>query len=243
LDSAIVMFGAIITFTARRPGRPEHSWLRDSLRRQRRRKRAGAGRCRGEAGAAESKKCGQPLASIVIIMPVRSGLEFVAAVDARSSAAAVVEGESADEDADVRARPGVRGPWPASSRASHADWSSRRCCGSSQMASRGEMPKNPASNSSMRSEGNRAEVLILRSLAPRGSVELPGSHRSPEARAWRRRRCRAAQEAPGLSAPPGKRQPIPTIATGFAVSVSSDRSVMSVFPYLLIRPAATQGRG
>ncbi len=41
----------------------------------------------------------------------------------------------------------VAGSMPACSKASHAVSSSRRCCGSMLCASRGEIPKNSASNS------------------------------------------------------------------------------------------------
>ncbi len=64
---------------------------------------------------------------------------------------------------------------PASSRASQATRSSSRCCGSSQMASRGEMPKNCGVELvDLRSEEAAAERGHLAELAAGRVVELAG---------------------------------------------------------------------
>ena len=70
------------------------------------------------------------------------GLESVTAGTALILEKLIVEGEAADEDADVGAGQTLSADIPPSSRASHVVRSKRRCCGSSKFASRGEMPKN-----------------------------------------------------------------------------------------------------
>ena len=115
----------------------------------------------------------------------------------------------------VRVPSSLRTSCPASSRASHAVSSNKRCCGSSRSASRGETPKNSASNSSTRSRNPPHRLAIRPGVAARGSKYWRTSMRSGGisviASLPSQRSC---QKLAVSVTPPGNRQPIPTIATG-----------------------------
>ena len=120
---------------------------------------------------------------------------------------------------------------PASSIASHAVSRNSRCCGSRNAASRGDIPKNSASNLSMPAgiprtgcRGGAGE----RRRKPSRSAETGLRDTHPPCR--RRRRARSTVRA--LEAP-GRRQPIPTMAIGswrVGPPVSKERSgILSSF--------------
>ncbi|MCP9972490.1 hypothetical protein LUX57_51510 [Actinomadura madurae] len=98
------------------------------------------------------------------------------------------------------------GSIPARSNTSHDTSSSNRCCGSIASASRGEIPKNPASNSAAptRNPPSRTYDGVAASQ-PRssGNAEIPS--RPSET---------SSHSCSGDDTPPGKRHAIPTIATG-----------------------------
>lgn len=81
----------------------------------------------------------------------------------------IVERETTDEHAHVGARKVVGGQPPPSSSASQATWSRSRCCGSSECASRGDIPKNCGSNWSILLRNPPRRVTILPTLAGLGS--------------------------------------------------------------------------
>ena len=90
--------------------------------------------------------------------------------------AGVVARDRADEDARPRAaRSRVGRRCPASSRASQASSSTSRCCGSIAAASRGEMPKKPASKRSTRRDSRRGAARAWTHRARR-------ARRAPSAR-------------------------------------------------------------
>ena len=70
------------------------------------------------------------------------------------------------------------GASPARSSASHATSSTRRCCGSISSASRGEMPKNAASNWSMSSRNPPHRVCIFPGRPGSGAYQRSRSQRS-----------------------------------------------------------------
>ena len=105
---------------------------------------------------------------------------------------------------------------PASSSASQATSSSSRCCGSMLAASRGEMPKKAASKLvDVVEEAASCVVHLARPARGRGRSR----RRRPSDRAESADRvdavCRAGADSEASSCtPPGKRQPMPTIAIG-----------------------------
>ena len=112
------------------------------------------------------------------------------------------------------------GAIPACSSACHAVSSSSRCCGSIARASRGEMPKNVASNVSIVGKKPPRRTRLVPRCAgavagdsstvqrARGTSHVPSVALSS-----------SVQYADGESAPPGNRQPNPMIAIGSTVSV------------------------
>ena len=112
---------------------------------------------------------------------------------------------------------------PPSSIASCATSSSRRCCGSMRLASRGEMPKKAASKRST-SVDEPAPAACTSSPGARGRGRRRARGRTARAGprgSRRRRRAAARQKRSGESAPPGKRQPMPTIAIAPLIPASS----------------------
>ena len=108
---------------------------------------------------------------------------------------------------------GDDGTWPADSMASQASSSSKRCCGSSHAASRGEMPKKPASNSSMRESTPAAKVTLRPASERLGCCSTSVAQRSGPMRPTRSAPRRSARHKSRSAArSPGKRKAIPTIA-------------------------------
>ncbi|GLY16581.1 hypothetical protein Kisp01_35960 [Kineosporia sp. NBRC 101677] len=118
------------------------------------------------------------------------------------------------------------GSIPACSSASHEVSSMTRCCGSIASASRGLIPKNPASkpdaswtnppwivfddSSRGPAEPYRPSTSQPRSVGKSAIASVPEDS--------------SRQKLPGSFTPPGKRQPIPTIAIGSASRSSSSRT-------------------
>ena len=132
----------------------------------------------------------------------------------------------ADEHADGAAVARSRVDRPASSRASHAASSNSRCCGSMLSASRGEMPKNAASNRSSPSRKppqrviirpgvfgvgskNRSSSMPSRSISPDGvdavREQVPEGVRRGALRRETGRPCPRWRWAPSRRLPPGER--------------------------------------
>src|SRR5450755_2285145 len=109
------------------------------------------------------------------------------------------------------------GSMPASSTASHAHSSSSRCCGSIATASRGEIPKNPASKwpASYKNPPSCAYDTLAVSH-PRSAGNPPTASTPP---------ATTSHNPCADAAPPGNRQPTPTTATGscWAASTSTSR--------------------
>src|SRR3954470_12741445 len=108
------------------------------------------------------------------------------------------------------------GTTPARSNASHDTSSNNRCCGSIANASRGEIPKNPASKPAAPYKNPPRRVYDL--------PTTPGSESNNPPRSQPRSTGKSPTTSPpattnphkssGEPTPPGKRHPIPTIATG-----------------------------
>ncbi len=117
------------------------------------------------------------------------------------------------------------GSMPVRSTASQATSSNSRCCGSIASASRSEMPKNPASKAVASARNPPRSV--------KGGPPVPASARRSRPRSQPRSvgkfpvvsppDATRSHSASGESMPPGKRQPIPTIATGSRVLLSAFR--------------------
>ncbi|CNG81882.1 Uncharacterised protein [Mycobacterium tuberculosis] len=112
------------------------------------------------------------------------------------------------------------GSKPASSSASHDASSTRRCCGSIATASRGEIPKKPASKyaASVRKPPpawcvpSDTEAKTASASQPRSA----GNGTMPS-----RPSAMSRQNASGEPAPPGKRQAMPTIAIGSSATAAA----------------------
>ena len=110
----------------------------------------------------------------------------------------------------------VRGSIPAYSSASQATSSIRRCCGSIASASRGPTPKNPASNSPASCRKPPSRVYEVPGWSGSGSYRRSRS----QPRSVGKAEIASAPDSSishsssGELTPPGKRQPMPTIATG-----------------------------
>ena len=122
---------------------------------------------------------------------------------------------------------------PAFSSASQATSSSNRCWGSIAAASRGEMPKNSASNSSGCQEV-RKPALPTADRARHGVVGASSRRRRPSgprapARCHWPRPATTPRYSSALFTPPGNRHPIPTTAIGSvsAFSAISRRALRS----------------
>ena len=141
----------------------------------------------------------------------------------RPSELRVVAAADADEDAGLRAVRGGRAAWPASSSASQATSSSRRCCGSMLGGlARGDAEEVRVEAVELSEEAAVAAVPSCRGRRGPGrrSVGVPavGRHLAdrvaavaqqlPEARGWE---------------PRGKRQPMPTTATGSCGALAGPR--------------------
>ena len=105
---------------------------------------------------------------------------------------------------------------PASSSASQATSSSSRCCGSMRAASRGEMPKKRGVEPVDVGRGSRPSACRSCRGAPgadRRTRRRPSGRRGTSVIASTPSRS-SCQKLAGPSAPPGKRQPMPTMAIG-----------------------------
>ena len=98
------------------------------------------------------------------------------------------------------------GSIPARSSASQEVSSSTRCCGSIASASRGLIPKNPASKSA--APGMNPPTRVY----PSSPASQPRSAGNPEIASVPV--DRSSHRPSGSRTPPGNRQPIPTIASG-----------------------------
>ncbi len=165
------------------------------------------------------------------------GLEPVAAGAALVLQQLVVEGEAADEHADVGARQPSAGI-PPSSKASHVVCSSRRCCGSRRFASRGEIPKNWGSNWSIslrnppRARHHLADFRRIRIVVFRGVPTCFGDRAGGIGL--------VAQQAPvalrGIGAARGT-------GTRFRRSPSASRMPWSAGMFILLAPARVRALG
>ncbi len=112
------------------------------------------------------------------------------------------------------------GDLKAFSRVSHVTSSKRRCCGSMVRASRGDIPKNRGSNMSIRSRKAALRVYIFPGAFGSESKNASRSHRSAgTSRLTSLASESSCQNSCGLFAP-GKRQLIPTRASGSAAITS-----------------------
>ncbi|GHI66080.1 hypothetical protein Saso_77300 [Streptomyces asoensis] len=108
------------------------------------------------------------------------------------------------------------GSIPARSNTSHAVSNNNRCCGSIANASRGEIPKNPASNSPAPSKNPPSRAYDFPTTPGSGSYNLSTSHPRPPGNNDTASPPDATRShnPSGDPTPPGKRHAIPTIATG-----------------------------
>ena len=106
---------------------------------------------------------------------------------------------------------------PAFSSASQATSSNSRCWGSIPVASRGDMPKNSASNSSgcheVRKPPSRVQIVPGTVWSASNTRRRPTVPRAP-ARCRSHHRSTSRQYWAGVFTPPGNRHPIPTTAIG-----------------------------
>ncbi len=101
---------------------------------------------------------------------------------------------------------------PARSNASHAASSSSRCCGSIASASRGQIPKNPASKSVASAHEARPARAVPAAEFRRGPAAVGRERR----RSRRVRRPRSSHRSAGEVTPPGYRQLIADDRDGLA---------------------------
>ena len=144
------------------------------------------------------------------------GLEPVPAGAALILQQLVVEGEAADEHADVGAGQRRRRDIPPSSKASHVACSSSRCCGSRRLRLARRDP-----------EELRVELVDLAEVPAAAGDHLAGLRRirvvvsrgvptclGDVARGVGLARAAGSSSFPADPAPPGRRHPMPTIANG-----------------------------
>ena len=106
-------------------------------------------------------------------------------------------------------------PTPACSSASHTTSSTRRCCGSTRTASRGGIPKNPASNSRTPSTNPPCRAYVRPGTSGSASKNASTSHRSPGTNPTPDPPPVNRSQKPSTPPPePGKRHPTPTTAIG-----------------------------
>ena len=139
----------------------------------------------------------------------------------------IVKAGQADEDAGGRTGK-QSGAIPAFSSASHATSSSSRCCGSMFWASRGAMPNIAGSNPSIRDRKPPLREASLPGASGSGSNNASTSQRSAGVSTTASPPVRSrSQNSSGVSAPPGKRQAMPTIAIGSRAALPAPRRAAS----------------
>ena len=104
------------------------------------------------------------------------------------------------------------GAVPECSTARHAVSSRSRCCGSSILTSRVDMPKNGASNPVTSSTKPARRVATFPGVSGSGSKNSSTSHRSAGTSEIASRPSRSTSQNSSASAAPGKRAAYPTIA-------------------------------
>ena len=123
--------------------------------------------------------------------------------------------QNAPAKTEVSLPSSCRGTMPASSTASQATSRNSRCWGSISLASRGEMPKKLGSKPSICSRKPPHLVFILPGACGSRSRYLSTGQRfRGTSRIASMPLRRSFQKLAGESTPPGRRQPIPTMATG-----------------------------